>query len=215
MARTPIHLNSNLFAAVYVSTTGIQVGWHEIYSICILPLDSQLNPALKVALPFNMPLLISNEEEIDPKYISSSELIDSQTKGINPDAAVDLFLNWFKRLELPPNKKLVPVCCDWPFHSAFLKQWLGSVEFNDCFHESYRDIRAAAAYLNDCAHFRSEQIPFPKQHLSYILSTLKIPRYSRTNTLAQCQAIAEAYKLIIRERFPVTIVREDVLDIPL
>ena len=44
MARGMIHLNGNILCAVDVETTGLEVGFHEIWQIAVLPLDSNIKP---------------------------------------------------------------------------------------------------------------------------------------------------------------------------
>ena len=58
MGNSMQHWNGNQLCVVDVETTGLDLFWHEIIQLCILPLDSDINPRTDVS-PFYINLILS------------------------------------------------------------------------------------------------------------------------------------------------------------
>ena len=56
MAQSLVHLNGDLLCAVDCETTGLNCKEHDIIQVCVLPLDSQIQPLKEIngkqLLPF-------------------------------------------------------------------------------------------------------------------------------------------------------------------
>lgn len=200
MGQSSIHLNGNLMCAVDLETTGLQVGIHDIWQICILPLNSTFEP-LKGVTPFYFEMKPRRPENANPEAISRERLAKAINSGIDPDIAADMLVTWFKKLGLPEKKKICPLAANWPFDSALLKEWLTPLQFDEIFHPWYRDVIAAACYANDSADLNVEQIPYPKCNLKYLCSTLKVENQTPHDALSDCLATAECYRKMLKRLF--------------
>ena len=110
MTKSMRHLNGNLLVTVDVETTGLLPGFHEMYQIAILPLDSQIRPYRGI-LPFYLDLQITRPENIDKKAVKMSKVdfAKRQQRAIDPFTAADMLEVWFERLQLPIYKRLCPL----------------------------------------------------------------------------------------------------------
>src|SRR4029077_8974982 len=104
------HLNGNLLAAIDIETTGLDPKIHEIIQICILPLNSQIQP-LKEILPFYIDMAPGRPESIDPQALSVSklELCRIMQQGFDQFKGADLLDSWFDKLDLAIGKRISPL----------------------------------------------------------------------------------------------------------
>lgn len=194
-----IHLNGNLLCAVDVETTGLDHTKHDVIQIAILPLDSSIKP-LKTIHPFYMDMKPKRPETIDKKAatVHGMGMMELIQRGIDPWKAVDLFEEWFYRLNLPVGKKIVPLAHNWVFDREFIREWLGGPKnFENFFDHHYRDSMAAALYLNDRAEQHVERIPIPKVSLSYCCSVFSVNNLKAHDALQDCAATAEVYRRML------------------
>lgn len=212
-----IHLNGNLLAAVDVETTGTVPGKHDIWQVCVLLLDGDIQPDKRVA-PFYMELKPKRPDNIDPKAISIGrmEFAMKMQRANDPWDAAEWFDEWFEKLKkqlgtrpplLPEGKKLVPVAQNWPFDRSFLIDWLGHTSFEAFFHPWYRDTLPVAQYLNDryskdTSCVLPAKVPFPKSNLGYLCSQLKVKNLKAHDALQDCIATAECYRLMVLGHIP-------------
>lgn len=198
-----IHLNGNILCAIDVETTGLRAGYHDIFQICILPLDSNFKPS-KTVLPFYTEMLPRRPENTDPKAISlnKTEYAQLLINGLDSDRVADLLIEWFDKLPLPIKKNIIPLAHNWVFDRGFILDWLGHETFEHIFAPMYRDTMVAASYDNDRADFHVTQIPFPKVNLKYLCSQLKVENQRHHDALADCVATAEVYRrMVLRGTF--------------
>lgn len=208
------HLNGNILAVVDVETTGTKPRHNDIIEICILPLSHSLEPD-KGVLPFNLTLQPARPENIDLEALrvqrkdmddvvkqaiprNTSKITDSALKGCDPDKACDLLFEWFERLHLKPNKRIMPIAHNWCFDREFIIDWLGLEGFEYIFDPRYRDLMGISLFENDVADWRAESFPYQKNTLRYLCSTLKISVPDAHTALDDCVATAKAYKSMIK-----------------
>lgn len=199
--KSMIHLNGNILCVIDCETTGCIPGHHDMWQICILPLNEKLEPENGI-LPFYHDLIVKRPENIDlPALKNRAEFINAQTNGLDADFSATLFDEWFDRLKLGFRKRIVPLAQNWVFDRGFIIDWLGNVAFNQQFDACYRDLIPTTLYLNDVADFEIEQTPFPKVNLAYLCSQLKIEHLKAHNALADCVATAKIYKRLVLKQF--------------
>jgi len=212
-----IHFNGHLLCAIDVETTGDTPGKHDIWQVCVLPLDANITPHRGV-IPFYMDLRPKRPENIDyaALVVSRLEFAQRMQRAIDPWDAADLFDEWFEKLKrqvgerppvLPENKKLLPLGQNWPFDREFTIDWLTKLSFESFFHPWYRDTLATAQFLNDqyaanplCV--LPHKVPFPKSNLAYLCSQLKIKNLKSHDSLQDCIATAACYREMIFGHIP-------------
>ena len=200
-----LSLNSNILCVVDMVTTGPKAGYDNLLEICVYPLNSDLKQYKKI-LPFTMILSPKRPENIDlerlDKYmLNRHRLYEMVQKGTDAYVAADRFDSWFEKIRLREGKKLSILSYDWPNKKSFLEDWLGELTYQRYFDYRYRDLLPVSLFCNDCAEFKVEQIPYPKQNLAHLMSQTHTEHEKRMNDpLLNCVAIAECYKRMIFTR---------------
>lgn len=197
-----VHLNGNLLAAVDVETTGRRAGYHEVIQIAIVPLNSDLRP-LETVRPFysTMKPLYPERQEKVSGYIHGLDINELMLHAPEPGRVQDLLIEWWERLDLPFQKTLVPLACNWAFESSFLKAWLG-VELSDrLFHGHARDIMLYALSLNDKSAFAGEPVPFNRVGLKSLCRKLGVENRQAHDALSDALAEAEVYRTMLHMQF--------------
>lgn len=193
------HLNSNILCAVDINTTGPIVGEHEVWEISVIPLDN-LYRMDKRFFPFNTTIRPENSNNADPRYVSKERLLKI-LKGLDPMTVIDLFEDWFSKLNLPDRKKIMVISHDWVLKSAFLRHMFQSTLFDLYFHPWYRDLIPVSLYLNDNADMNIEQVPYPKSNLTFLATRLGLPFEDKLDTLNNANTIAQCYERIRKKMF--------------
>lgn len=192
------HWNGHQLCAIDVETTGLDPKLNEIIQICILPLQSNLEPRTDIS-PFYVDIAPQKSSEHWQKEALNTHGIDMVklcATGLDPWTIADRFEHWFESLALPFKKKILPLAHNWPFEYKFLLEWLGEKTVNDLFWQ-YRDTMALANSVNDMADFANEPWPYPKTGLSYLCSQLKVENRRQHDALEDCIATAEVYKKLV------------------
>lgn len=201
MSKNMIHLNGNILCAIDVETTGDVPGFHDMWQICILPVNEKWEARTDI-VPFYCDLIIKRPENIILEAMKNKQrFIDSQKNGLDPWVAVDLFDEWFQKLGIGLRKRICPLAQNWVFDRGFIQDWLGYEAFDQQFDARYRDTQAVALYLNDVADSEVEQYPFPKVNLSYLCSQLKVDHTGAHDALADCVATIEVYKKFVLKKY--------------
>lgn len=208
-----IHLNGHQLCAVDTETTGLKPFHHDLIQVCILPLDEALRPRRDV-LPFYTEMAPRRPENTDfnAMRINKLEYCKLIQRALDADRIADLFDEWYKKLKLPYNKKIVPLAHNWIHDYAFIWDWLGWENMHGMFDYHYRDTMHAALFQNDLADHHIEQTPYPKVDLRYLCSILKVENKQKHDALADCLATTDCYRRILKGAYPYQRVDPDVLE---
>jgi DNA polymerase III epsilon subunit-like protein len=199
------HWNENQVCVIDTETTGTNPLLNEIVQICILPLDSNLDPR-KDVIPFYVTIKPESPEYWNPeaKELNRELFIKAMASGHDSEKVKDLLRDWVKKLKLPLTKwgtphRIIPLGHNFAFDRSFLMKWLGD-QYEEFFDGRYRDTMTAALYLNDRAGFHANKVEYAKVNLRYLCSTLKIDMGSRAHdALADCLSTAQVYKALCRQ----------------
>lgn len=193
-------LNGNLMCAVDVETTGLSVEQHEVWQVCVLPLDAMLEPN-KNFMPFYTDMKPERIDNIDPKAISLGikDLGNLLTRARPTDMVADDFVTWFEKLNLAPGKKLVPLAHNFPFDRAFLRKWLGESLYDSIFHYHYRDTMNIGSFLNDRMDSACRELPYTRLGLKNMCKVHDVQLTNAHDAMADCMATAELYAKLCRE----------------
>lgn len=192
-----IHANGHLICAIDTETTGLSFEKHDIIEIAVVVLDFDLNPDPNY-LPFHMELQPAKDfEDIDFGFISKSKIDRLEAEGFNPLTALDIFIEWLDKLNLPTGvKRIMPLAHNWNFDKMFIERWMGPASYNLYFDGRARDLLPISLFINDCDDFHNQRYHFPKSKLSYICNQLGIecdPDMFH-NAVYDAVKTAEAYK---------------------
>lgn len=184
--------------AVDVETTGLKVGFHEVWQICVLPLTTLYKPDTSI-IPFYQEIRINYPERIAKRALSISKITfaEKQKRALDPFTCSDLFEEWFQKLKMPLNGKICPIACNWPFDRSFLIELLGWESFNDFFHPHYRDVMGAGIVFMDQKEFRGEPVPFRRFNLQELCYQTGVTNLKAHDALQDCIATAEIYRRIL------------------
>ncbi|GAG17775.1 unnamed protein product [marine sediment metagenome] len=205
MSNAMVHWNGNQLCAIDTETTGLDSAWHDIIQICILPLDSNIQPRRDV-LPFYIEMIPQHPERADPEAMKINRLdfaIIGQ-RGHDQEKAKDLLEAWIEKLGLPSTKygrkkQIIPLGQNYAFDQGFMREWLGHETYQQYFHYDVRDLKRVVAYLNDRAGMHAEKVPFSKGNLRWIANHLNVPLDKAHDALADCQATAECYRRLLQQ----------------
>lgn len=193
-------LNGNLLCAVDVETTGLTIDQHEIWQICVLPLDGMLQPN-KAFIPFYTEMKPDRIDNIDPAALKLGirDLGRLLTTARPTDLVQDDFVEWFQRLNLAPGKKLAPLAHNFPFDRGFLRKWLGEKLYDEIFHYHFRDTMCIGAFLNDRQDSACRDLPYTRLGLKNMCKAHDVVLTNAHDAMADCMATAELYGLLCRE----------------
>lgn len=193
-----LNMNGNVLCAVDVETTGVLAGWNEIIQIACVPLNQHFEPHPEMRFFYlNMrpeyPDRI-HKEAVQKHGISKEDLANcvSQARG------VELFEEWYRKLNLPFGKRLVPLAHNWAFERGFLTHWLGLDGFNDHWQPHPRDTMTLCATVNDLYEWHGRKHPFGLLRLTALCERFDIKLDNAHDALADCLATAKLYGELMR-----------------
>lgn len=199
MGYSAVHLNGNLLCAVDTESSGLVPGEHDILQICVLPLGADLTPSkdfphfeIKIR-PENPKCGTGEADKVNKGLLQNCILY-----GIERWAAVELLREWFYKLKLPMNKKIVPLGANWLHDYEFLKEFMGGkLCIEEIFRSDYRDVQKLALAINDMHDWFSEPIPFPKTYLEYLSTTLGVAQINKHDATGDALATADCYRRLM------------------
>jgi DNA polymerase III epsilon subunit-like protein len=205
MANSMVHWNGDQIAVVDVETTGNDPSFHEIWQICVLPLDSNLVPRKDVSA-FLVEMKPNHPERAQQEAIAVSRdaYIKACQRGFDRERVKDMLRDWYLKLGLPftaggHQKRLIPLGQNAAaFDVPFIKSWLDVDCYSEIFSHAIRDTMCLALSINDSAGMRAEQIPFPKYNLRYLASKLGIEYTRHHHAMNDCLATAGVYKELLK-----------------
>jgi len=191
--------HGHLLCAVDTETTGLDPKKHDVIQLAILPLGPDMKPN-KHYMPFNMHIRPAHPENVDRKAMSVNKIDLNwiMQHGIDCYQAADLLDEWFEKLKLPINKRLMVIGQNYCFDKAFLQEWLGPLSYDHLFHYHYRDTMVTAFYLNDRAALFGETPPFNSVSLGRLANKLKVENLKAHDALEDCKMSAECYRLMLQ-----------------
>ena len=207
MSKSMQNLNGDIFCAVDVETTGDMVGHHEMVQICLLPLDSNMEP-IKEVLPFYVDIRPERPDcaDRDAMRVNKLDMYKLTTQGLDKYAAASMLREWmYNKLQMPYNKggyrrcKIVPVGHNYAgFDYGFVKAWLDECgeSYNELFSFHMRDTMIQAAFVNDRLAMRGRVVKFPKLGLKDLARVLGV-EYDLTrhhDALYDCSLTAQVFK---------------------
>lgn len=205
MSKAMIHWNGNQLCAIDTETTGLRADYHDLIQICVLPLDSNIQPR-KDVYPFYIEMIPYHPERADPKAMEINRLDFAKIaqRGLDPDKAKDVFEEWIGKLGLPEtkfgkSKRILPLGQNYPFDMGFIKAWLGNETYNEFFDYSYRDTKVAAAFMNDRAAMHAEKVPYSKTSLGWLANQHNVQHDRAHDALADCLTTAEVYRRMCQQ----------------
>ncbi len=199
------HFNSNRLVVVAIKTTGDDSKKHELASICIFPMNSNYTLSKEI-IPFYCdikPIKRPFGMELGKGLLTKEKYFEICETALMPQATAELFDRWMEnKIRLIEGKKLIVLSYNWAAKKNFIKNWLGTTNFNSYFSHEYRDIMSTALFCNDYADVNCQQIPYAKIVLSYLAKVLRVPYDRRDETILHCKAMVEIYREMMRSIVP-------------
>ena len=201
--KTLVNCHGHLMCAVDVETTGEDPDYHEIIQIACVPLDSDFEPYEGVSpLYANLAPQFPERAKGNAMTVNGLDLVDLALNAPHPDKVLDLFVDWFERLDLPANCRLIPLAHNWSFEDGFLRKWMGHKLFHHIFRGLPRDSMEIAIYQNDKANMIGEKGPYERVSLSQLCKDLGIVNENPHDALCDSLATAKLYKtLLLRDLY--------------
>ncbi len=199
--RAAEYLNGHLLSSVDVETTGRLPGFHEIIQIAVVPLDAEFQP-LSSILPFYINMAPKYPERAEKKALSVNGLNLKKLieESISQEAGADLFCEWFDDLNLPLNKRLIPLAHNWAFEDGFLKHWLGLETKDIVWQGTARDSMIYASTINDWHGVRGSTLPFFYVGLTNLQKYLKVKAHGNNHdALNDALVCAEVYQKLLQQ----------------
>ena len=180
-----------------LETTGLDATFHEICQIAVVVADDELEPTDQY---FYMHIRPEHPDRIDEESFAVHGIdLDELNNWPTGDVVLDMFNEWFEKLDLPLGKKLTPVVQNWSFENRFLNAWMGPSEMSQKF-ALPRDPLRVAAWMNDRASWRCEPLPFPDNcRLDSLCERLGVDLDNHHNALSDAIAGLRVYKELLRK----------------
>jgi hypothetical protein len=187
------HLNRNVLCAIDIIASSENIEDAQLLEVSVLPLDHMLRPH-KEFLMFNMKMKPEGEVDYAKCKMLKEDYVKCILNGHDMYKAGDLFLDWFKAMELRSNKKIVPLAYNWPYVSGVLRKWITDGIFNDVFDPRYRDVLPMATYLNDRADAIGQEPFYVKQDFYYIANKHRIPSFAYRSSTNDVLILSQLFK---------------------
>lgn len=193
----------HVMCCIDTETTGLVPNYNEISQVCILPLNNSFNPHPRIE-PFQVLIQPDYPERIESAALKKQNrtLDDLMSNGVDSYTAGEMFIEWFEKLQLLPNKRLMPLAQNWPFDRPFLQEWLGPENFNERVDGRYRDLMTVAVFVHDSLNYGGvERIKFENLRLNTIAKVLGV-EFDYTlahDAYYDCVKTAECYKAFVEK----------------
>jgi len=200
-----IHWSGKQMLVLDVETTGLDHSIHEIFQICLLPLDSNLEPR-KDIFPFLIEIQPEHPELATPEAIrlNRKSFETACKRGFDQEKAKDLLAVWLEGLGLTyttfGNRKRAYLLGHnvAQFDVPFVRSWLGHSLFNEYFDGRIRDTMVIAAYMNDFGGMRGLNPYFKHLNLKGLNTAFGLDFENAHHALEDCLATARVYREMCR-----------------
>jgi DNA polymerase III epsilon subunit-like protein len=192
------HLNGNVVAAVDFETSGTRAGFHEPIQIAVVILNSDLRPAEGVR-PFYQEIKPLHPERADPEAtrVHKLDLDRLVMEAMEPGDIETMLIDWWNSLELPFERRLVPLAHNWPFELSFFRSWLGVSLTDKLFHYHARDGMTYALGLNDKSFMRGNKALFRNVGLTDLCKHFGVVNPRPHDALNDALSEAEVYRHLL------------------
>lgn len=197
MPTSLVTMNGNVLAALDVETTGREPWTHEVCQIGVVPLDCHVQPTGK---PFYSNINPEHPELMSPEAIDAHGLtVEALSVAPGPHAVAESMWDWFQGLNLPPGKRLIPLCHNSQFDIPFIQRWLGYELYADIFGFPTRDTQSVITGIIDRAAFKGhKEVPFNgRAGLKNACSWFGIDLTNAHDALADSIATASLYRHLL------------------
>jgi len=191
-------MNGHVPCVVDVETTGTLAGWHEVIQIACVPLNQHFEPDPNRRFHY-LNTYPDHPERIDEEAVRKHGITLESLEGCPTQArGVELFDEWFRKLDLPYGKRLVPVAHNFGFERGFLIHLLGMDGFNECWQSHPRDTMVLGSMINDFYAWHGRKHPFPWVSLGAMCERFDIVNDNEHDALADCLATAKLLGALMR-----------------
>jgi DNA polymerase III epsilon subunit-like protein len=193
-----LNMNGNVLCALDFETTGVLAGYNEIIQIACVPLDQHFEPHKTMRFHYiNMkpehPERASKEAEKKHGItMESLEGCPTQERGI------EIFEDWYRNLNLPFGKRLIPLAHNFAFERGFMINWLGLDAYDAMWHIHPRDTFTLATAINDLYVWHGRVHPFHSVGLPSLCKRFDIQLDNAHDALADSLACAKLYAELMR-----------------
>lgn len=171
----------------------------EVIQIALVPLDIHLQPIDQLVFYSNIcpefPELVSQEA----MAVNGLNLLDLQRTAPSRYKVVQMVENWFASLQLPSDRRLIPIAHNWPFEKTFLQWMFGRESFEAMFHYLARDTMQMALMLKDKAAFQCHKQPFNSVGLASLCKHYNVENENPHDALSDCYAQARVLQCLLKE----------------
>ena len=189
-----VTLNGNVLAAMDVETTGREPGRNEVCQLAIVTLDVHLEPVKH----FYTNIKPEHPERMHPQAIETHGLtVEALEQEPDRYTVCDNLWDWFQDMNLPPGKRLIPLCHNCQFDIPFVQHMLGLDAFYEIFGYPTRDTQATVVAMMDKAAYQGTKIPFPYANLGACCEALGVKLDDAHDALADALATARVYKALM------------------
>lgn len=195
-----IHFNRNLLTVVDFETTGRDCAFHDVVQVSVMPVDDNLVPYGRPFYQNVRPVhpARAQDEAMRVHGIPMDELMLCPEKSMVADA----FVEWFRGLDLPVGKRLIPLTHNSPFDVPFFQQFLGVDLYYEHFTRRGRDTMYMALGINDHFAYRGLALPFNECGLKPLCKHFGIDISGHHDALADCIATVKVYEELLRMELP-------------
>lgn len=193
-----LNMNGNILCAVDVETTGVLAGYNEIIQIACLPLNQHFEPHPDMRF-FYLNMAPTHFDRISKEAEQKHGIKQEALRDcVSQERGIELFEEWYRKLELPFSRRLVPLAHSWSFERGFLTHWLGLDALNDMWHVHPRDTMTLAASINDLYVWHGRKHPFPLLGLGSLCRRFDIELDNAHDALSDCLGTAKLYAEMMR-----------------
>lgn len=197
LTTVPKHLNGDIACAIDTETTGLDPLVDSIWELAVVPLDHNWLPQ-KDAIPFycliqpRLPI-----ERIDFKADvnigNRSRILKAYADGFPCDVALDLFFEWFYKLDLMPAARIQPLGHNFSYDEAFMRMLWGDDTYRTQFSHKTRDTMKTEMFIEDTLAMAGNKVERKDYRLEAVARKYGVENTYAHNALADAITSAQIY----------------------